>query len=74
MTSNILLLASKTCFLTSQGLVNAGMNGRALDIHNFCWPQYVYPATNFVTFLATCIVHFSMSTTVGIIIQHLYKI
>ena len=30
--SNILLLASKKCFLTSQGLVGAGMNCRALDI------------------------------------------
>ena len=28
--SNILLLASKKCFLTSQGLVGAGMNCRAL--------------------------------------------
>ena len=28
--SNILLLASKTCFLNSQGLVGAGMNCRAL--------------------------------------------
>jgi hypothetical protein len=30
MASNILLLASKKCFLTSQGLVGAGMNCRAL--------------------------------------------
>ena len=30
--SNILLLESKKCFLTSQGLVGAGMNCRALDI------------------------------------------
>ena len=30
MASNILLLASKFCFLTSQGLVGAGMNCRAL--------------------------------------------
>ena len=28
--SNIILLASKKCFLTSQGLVGAGMNCRAL--------------------------------------------
>jgi hypothetical protein len=28
--SNILLLASKKCFLSSQGLVGAGMNCRAL--------------------------------------------
>ena len=28
--SNILLLASKKCFLTSQALVSAGMNCRAL--------------------------------------------
>jgi hypothetical protein len=31
--SNILLLASKKCFLTSQGLVGADMNCRALHIH-----------------------------------------
>ena len=31
LTSNILLLASKKCFLTSQGLVGAGMNCRALQ-------------------------------------------
>ena len=30
MASNILLLASKFVFLTSQGLVGAGMNCRAL--------------------------------------------
>ena len=30
MASNILLLACKKCFLTSQGLVGAGMNCRAL--------------------------------------------
>ena len=35
MASNILLLASKIVFLTSQGLVGAGMNCRALtkDTH-----------------------------------------
>ena len=35
MASNIFLLASKICFLTSQGLVGAGMNCRVLkcDIH-----------------------------------------
>ena len=32
MASNILLLASKKCFLTSQGLVGAGMNCRALTM------------------------------------------
>ena len=31
--SNILLLTSKKCFLTSQGLVGAGANCRALIIH-----------------------------------------
>ena len=31
--SNILLLASKKCFPTSQGLVGAGMNCRALSSH-----------------------------------------
>ena len=32
MACNILLLASKFCFLTSQGLVGAGMNCRALSL------------------------------------------
>jgi hypothetical protein len=32
MASNIVLLASKKCFLTSQGLVGAGMNCRALTM------------------------------------------
>jgi len=35
MASNILLLASKKYFLTSQGLVGAGMNRRALF-----WQKY----------------------------------
>ena len=33
LTSNILLLASKKCFLTSQGLVGAGMNCRTLQYY-----------------------------------------
>ena len=34
MASNIFLLASKKCFLTSQGLVDGGMNCRALECKN----------------------------------------
>ena len=37
--SNILLLASKKCFLTSQGLVGAGMNCRALVFYIFVFCQ-----------------------------------
>jgi hypothetical protein len=42
MASNIFLLASKICFLTSQGLVGAGMNCRVLkcDIHKRWWMHY----------------------------------
>jgi predicted CDP-diglyceride synthetase/phosphatidate cytidylyltransferase len=35
--SNILLLASKKCFLTSQGLVATGMNCRALYMSSGHW-------------------------------------
>ena len=38
--SNILLLASKKCFLTSQGLVGADMNCRALHIHSVITSSY----------------------------------
>jgi hypothetical protein len=34
--SNMLLLASKKCFLTSQGLVGTGMNCRALQYNSHC--------------------------------------
>jgi hypothetical protein len=48
--SNILLLASKTCFLTSQGLVGAGMNCRALSLDNVS-PLVQYQLKNQSKFL-----------------------
>ena len=33
MASNILFLASKKCFLTSQGIVSTGMNCRAMTLY-----------------------------------------
>ena len=44
--SNILLLASKTCFLTSQGLVGAGMNCRALIIMTTMTPEFILREVN----------------------------
>ena len=49
MASNILLLASKIVFLTSQGLVGAGMNCRALHIGtNISVFIYIYIYINYL--------------------------
>jgi len=42
--SNILLLASKICFLSSHGLVGAGMNCRALSNRKILKTEAKFPS------------------------------